>query len=190
MPAATGPAGAFGIADAAGQPHTQTRPWYRKTWAVAAGGLTALLVGAAIAISITVTLTTGSTSSPSATAMRQWWSRASLHFQQSANALAAIQSAANADDIAGVAAACQQLHDADAAGLQADLPTPDPDLTIAVQDMIDDAQTAAHICISIGPTSSTDEINQLRSYFAHAGAHLQTANEIMKRDGLPAAPTA
>lgn len=78
--------------------------------------------------------------------MRQWWSRASVHFQQSANALAAVQSAAKADDIAGVAAACQQLHDADAAGLQADLPTPDPDLTIALQDMIDDAHTAAHIC--------------------------------------------
>ena len=87
VPVASGRAGAPGIAAAAGQRHTQTRPWYRKTWVVVAGGVSALLIAAAIAISITVTLTTGSTSSPSATAMRQWWSRASLHFQQSANAL-------------------------------------------------------------------------------------------------------
>ena len=187
--AASGSVGASGIADAAGQRHTATRPWYRKTSVVVAGGVVALLVGAAIAISIAVTLTTGSASSPTASAMRQWWSRASVHFQQSANALTAVQSA-KADDIAGLAGACQQLQDANATGLQADLPTPDPNLTIAIQDMIDDVHTAVHICTSFGPTSSTGEIDQLRLYFAHAGAHLQTATKIMKRDGLPVAPAA
>jgi hypothetical protein len=190
VPAAAGPAGASGIADAAGQRHTQTRPWYRKTWVVVAGGVTALLVGAAIAIPIAVTLSTRPASSPSASAMRQWWSRASGHFQQSANALEAAQSAAKADDTAEIAAACQQLHDANASGLQADMPTPNPALTIAVQEMIDDIHTAAHICMSFGPTSSVDDINQFRSYLAHAGAHLQTATKIMKRDGLPGAPPA
>jgi hypothetical protein len=92
---------------------------------------------------ITTPTTTTSTTAMAA-AMRDWESRAGDHFKESAKALDQVSEGSEHNDDAAVRTGCQRLHDTNAIGLQADLPTPDPALTAELQRMIDDVNTAAH----------------------------------------------
>ncbi|HTY28899.1 MAG TPA: hypothetical protein VMD51_12290 [Mycobacterium sp.] len=122
--------------------------------------------------------------SPSAltVAMREWESRAGDHFTESARALDQVSQAAERGEVAGVRMGCQRLHDTNAVGLQADLPTPDPALTAELQRMIDDVNTAAHACLRFADSRNDDDATTYQTYLARAIDHLTAAKQILNED--------
>lgn len=126
--------------------------------------------------------TTTTSSSALTVAMREWESRAGDHFKESARALDQVSQAAGRGDDAAVRAGCTRLHDANAVGLQADLPTPDPVLTAELQRMIDDVNTAAHACLRFSDTGHHADASTYQIYLERAIDHLSTAKQILNED--------
>jgi hypothetical protein len=181
-------------------PPAGNTPWYRQTAVLALAGMLGgllLLAGAAIAVALAVVnsnsgelavpLALGSGAAPTSTsslapAIRDWKKRATEHLQESARDLDAVASADQAQDVAGVRAGCQRLHDANTVGLQADLPSPDPAVTAAIQSMIDDINTAAHACMTFTTTMNPADADAYQNYLDQAMTHLQTGLDIVNRD--------
>jgi hypothetical protein len=132
------------------------------------------------AIATSTTTTTSTTAL--AAAMREWQSRAGDHFKESAKALDQISSGSDRNDDAAVLTGCQRLHDTNAVGLQADLPTPDPALTAELQRMIDDVNTAAHACLRFTDSRNQDDASTYQTYLTRAIDHLTTAKHILDED--------
>ena len=130
---------------------------------------------------VTTSSPTPSTSALAA-AMREWQSRAGDHFKESAKALDEVSRGSERDDEAAVRAGCQLLHDTNAIGLQADLPTPDPGLTAELQRMIDDVNTAAHACLRFSESRNQDDASTYQTYLTQAIDHLATAKQILNED--------
>ncbi|WP_328362191.1 hypothetical protein OG976_11765 [Mycobacterium sp. NBC_00419] len=126
--------------------------------------------------------TTSSAPSDLAVAVRAWEVRAGDHFKESARALEQVSEATAGDDEAGVRSGCQRLHDTNAVGLQADLPTPDPALTAELQSMIDDVNTAAHGCLRFTASRHPEDATTYQTYLARAIDHLTTAKGILDDD--------
>ncbi|MGY4708003.1 hypothetical protein ACXDF8_00270 [Mycolicibacterium sp. CBM1] len=126
--------------------------------------------------------TTTTTTSALAAAMWDWQLRAGDHFKESAQALQQVSEAVDRGDDAGVRAGCRRLHNTDAIGLQADLPTPDPELTAELQRMIDDVNIAAHACLRFVETRRLDDATNYQDYLRRAMDHLATAKQILNED--------
>jgi hypothetical protein len=131
-------------------------------------------------------LATSSTTTTSTTAlaaaMREWQSRAGDHFKETAKALDQVSQGSEHDDDDAVRTGCQRLHDTNAIGLQADLPTPDPALTAELQRMIDDVNIAAHACLRFSGSRNQDDAATYQTYLARAVDHLTTAKQILNED--------
>jgi hypothetical protein len=93
----------------------------------------------------------------------------------------AVIDAINARDIGALRSACSSVHDEQTINLQAHLPTPDPALTSALQSEIDDVNTAMHICMSLGPNSTSADLEQADSFMQQASDHMRTADAILRR---------
>lgn len=126
--------------------------------------------------------TAAPTTSALTAAMWDWELRAGDHFKESARALQQVSEAVDRGDDAGVRAGCQQLHDTNAVGLQADLPTPDPELTSELQRMIDDVNVAAHACLRFTDTRHAEDATTYQDYLGRAMDHLATAKQILNAD--------
>ncbi len=128
--------------------------------------------------------TSAGTAAPTdpAAAMRAWTEVAGEHFDRSANALQRVSDASAAEDQEAVQAGCRDLHDANAIGLQRDLPTPDPALTAELQRMIDDMNTATHACLRFALGRNPAEATVYQDYLARAVDHLQRAKVILDED--------
>lgn len=122
------------------------------------------------------------TRSSMADAVREWEAKAGDHFKQSAQALEEISQAADVGDTAVVRAACQRLHDTNAVGLQADLPTPDPELTAELQRMVDDMNTATHACLRFADSMQPEDATTYQDYLTRAVEHLGRAKAILNAD--------
>ena len=131
-------------------------------------------------IATSSTMTTSTTAL--AAAMREWESRAGDHFKESAKALDQVSEGTEHNDDSAVRTGCQRLHDTNAIGLQADLPTPDPALTAELQRMIDDVNTAAHACLRFADSHNQDDASTYQTYLARAIDHLTTAKQILNQD--------
>ena len=131
-------------------------------------------------IATSSTMTTSTTAL--AAAMREWESRAGDHFKESAKALDQVSEGTERNDDAAVRTGCQRLHDTNAIGLQADLPTPDPALTAELQRMIDDVNTAAHACLRFSDSRNQNDASTYQTYLARAIDHLTTAKQILNED--------
>lgn len=125
------------------------------------------------------------TTTPLATAMRQWEERAGDHFRQSGQALQQVSDASAAEDAAALGSGCQKLHDTNTVGLQHDLPTPDPRLTERLQRMIDDINTATHACVRFVLAREEVDAATYRDYLARAVDHLDEAKRILEADLAP-----
>ena len=97
----------------------------------------------------------------------------------------AVIDAINANGIGALRSACSSVHDELTINLQAHLPTPDPALTYALQSEIDDVHTAMHICVSLGPNSTSADLEQADSFMQQASDHMRTVNAILDNDLLP-----
>ena len=143
------------------------------------------LGGVAIAAVALVAAGTPATASAIYPGVPEWYSQAKEHFDNTRNFMYAVIDAINANDIGALRSACSSVHDELTINLQAHLPTPDPALTSAVQSEIDDVHTAMHICVSLGPNSTTADLEQADSFMQQASDHMRTVNAILDNDLLP-----
>jgi hypothetical protein len=97
-------------------------------------------------------------------------------------ALSERRDAVSSGDISRARVACQHLHDADVA-LQDALPTPDAELTSALQSAVDDYGTSAHFCITGATNLSMSDLDQASSFVDQATVHMQTAAVILSGFG-------
>ena len=140
------------------------------------------LGGAAIAAVALLAAGTPATASAVYPGVPEWYSQAQVHFDNTRNFMQAVIDAINASDIGGLRSACSSVHDELTINLQAHLPTPDPALTTALQSEIDDADTAMHICMSLGPNSTSADLEQADSFMQQADNHMKTVNAILAAD--------
>lgn len=119
---------------------------------------------------------------PLAEAIRAWEEVAGEHFRQSAGALGKVSAASAAGDEEAVRDGCTILHDANAVGLQAHLPTPDPALTAELQRMIDDMNSATHACLRFVENRQSADAEVYQDYLARAVEHLGLAKAVLDAD--------
>lgn len=140
------------------------------------------LRGAAVAAAALLAVGTPATASAVYPGVPEWYSQAQVHFDNTRNFMQAVIDAINASDIGALRSACSSVHDELTINLQAHLPTPDPALTTAVQSEIDDVHTAMHICTSLGPNSTSADLQQADSFMQQATDHMRTADAILATD--------
>jgi hypothetical protein len=83
-------------------------------------------------------------------------------------------------DYAGLAADCHQAHDA-ASALQGHMPTPDKELTDALQASLSDFDTATHFCVAAVEDNDANEARHTRELMNSSEGHLRTATAIRDR---------
>ena len=99
-------------------------------------------------------------------AIKNWWSDAQQQdFADLQKAIADEKAARNRADWSAANDACQRMHETAANKLAGHLPSPDPDLTADLRGAINDAEIAAHMCLS-----------------ATAGAYVQVADFTTRED--------
>jgi hypothetical protein len=140
------------------------------------------LGGAAVAAAALLAVGTHATASAVYPGVPEWYSQAKVHFDNTRNYMQAVINAINAGDIGALRLACSSVHDERTINLQAHLPTPDPALTSALQSEIDDLHTAMHICTSLGPNSTSADLEQADSFIQQASDHMRTADAILAAD--------
>ena len=162
----------------------ETRAWYRTKWAIVGASILAVLVISAAAVALTVSRggeQAGSSepTSDGAVAIQEWWSGAHEPFTELENALDDAQRALDRLDSTGFEAACQTMHDAGEVKLQAQLPTPNPDLTSELRAAIDDAHSAAHLCLSVVAGSMNNYDSEFIANVDQAERHMQAAQDLI-----------
>ncbi len=112
----------------------------------------------------------------------EWYSQAEVHLANTTKFMQAAVDAIEADDINALRKACSAVHDEQTIGLQAHLPTPDPALTTALQSEIDDFHTAMHMCMSLGPNTTPEDLDRADSFVHQAIEDLKAVNDILVDD--------
>ena len=77
--------------------------------------------------------------------------------------------------------ACQHMHDAAGVELQAQLPTPDPDVTSELRAAADDAHGASHMCLSVAAGSINNYGGEFPVDVEQAEKHLMAAQELINK---------
>lgn len=140
------------------------------------------LGGVAFAAAAFFAVGTSATASAVYPGVPEWFSQAKEHFDNTRNYMQAVIDAITANDIGALRSACSLAHDELSVNLQAHLPTPDPALTTALQSEIDDAHTAMHICMSLGPNSTSADLERADSFMQQANLHMKTVDAILSTD--------
>ncbi len=131
----------------------------------------------------TATTTTRSNASLKA-AMQDWSNRSNLHLKTAVDALISVSncSSSPAADVQCMRDGCTTAHKAITIDLKADMPSPEPRLTEAINSMIDDFDKGMHICTNLPDNPTTTQIAQFESYIDESLAHLETAKSIRDED--------
>lgn len=164
--------------------------WYRRWWfAAACGAVVGVLASAMTAAVVVHQNRAGATPAPVAerAAVQQWWTSgadtdvATLH-----DALEGAQRSLQQFDKLGVQRSCQRIHDASVVDLTADLPSPDAELNAELDAAIQDAHTAAHVCISAISGSANNYDIEFTTYLDQALRHLDAAADVADKSRLEA----
>lgn len=167
--------------------HAPTTSWYRTTWfALVAGiGVLLLVMGGVVAIVATTdTRSTGSSapSTSASTALEQWWSAARDDFVAVQNASDDVAHAFDRFVPGRLEQACQRVHDTAEVKLQAQLPTPNADLTAEIHAAIEDFHSAAHFCLAVTAGSTANYDAEFFSDMAQANRHMKAAEDIINKN--------
>ncbi|OBF59503.1 hypothetical protein A5756_05935 [Mycobacterium sp. 852002-53434_SCH5985345] len=123
----------------------------------------------------------GATTTTSHTqAVRGWVQLTQDHMQDLGIAMGKATFAIGSKDNAALGAACHEGHDA-ASFLQAHLPSPDKELTDALQASLDDFDAASHFCVAAVEDNDPNEARHAGEFMNSAEAHLTTATAIRDR---------
>jgi hypothetical protein len=129
----------------------------------------------------TITLTVPPPPTPMPVAVGNWLSATKDHLDAIVQAVGAITNAAKAESVSGVGAACQKFHDG-VQGLQGHMPTPDPQLTTALQAALSDYDAGTHFCIAGAQDYNVDELRHSATFLQSANNYLEQATAILDRD--------
>jgi hypothetical protein len=146
--------------------------------ALFAGGAT----GVAVANHMRENGSSGPTT-PSVTALQQWWADAQNDFSDMWKASDEVSQAFGRFRPGALAAACQHVHDAAEVGMQSHLPSPNPELTAELHAAVEDFHSAAHLCLAVVAGSPANYDGEFLSSMAQADKHMRVAQDII--DGMP-----
>lgn len=123
----------------------------------------------------------GTTTTTSHTqAVRGWVQLTQDHMQDLGIAMGKATFAIGSKDNAALRAACHEGHDA-ASFLQGHLPSPDKELTDALQASLDDFDAASHFCVAAVEDNDPNEARHAGEFMNSAEGHLTTATAIRDR---------
>jgi hypothetical protein len=100
-----------------------------------------------------------------------------------AKGFARMNQANNAGDIAGFSNACPGVTNPLTIRLPASLPTPDPDLTNALQFLVDDGKALKTACEAFDKAPTEGHLDAVTEAIQQLGADMTTAGEIIIRNG-------
>ena len=151
----------------------------RRLAVIATAGLSVL---AMVLLFFAVKATRASDADPSdRTAVREWWASAEPAITDLQKSLYDSEFALRRYDIQELTAGCQQMHDAAAVDVPAQLPSPDRKLTAELTSAADDAHTAAHMCLAVAENSSNNYDGEFISTLDQAERNLRTAMVLVNR---------
>lgn len=134
------------------------------------------------AVGVAAMAVTGPAPTASAQApIADWLSRADAHIEgihTAENGAFAVIQAPDAINTGKLLENCTQLHDANE-GLRNGMPTPDPKLTVEVQQAIDNFDSAAQSCVDAAHFHSASRLDDFVSLLAAAELHLSRADTIL-----------
>ncbi|CQD02274.1 hypothetical protein BN000_00195 [Mycobacterium europaeum] len=120
------------------------------------------------------------TTTPHAQAVRGWVELTTGDIQKLGIAMGKATFAIGSQDYPALAAACHDGHDA-AISLQAHLPSPDKELTGALQASLDDFDAASHFCVAAIEDRDANEARHAGEFMNSAEGHLANATAIRDR---------
>jgi hypothetical protein len=139
----------------------------------------------------TVTVTAPSTSATAARsntattsqrdALVAWHETTQAPIQELSDAMDQISTAAKADNLSAMGIACQRAHDA-TDQVQQHMPSPDPELTAALQKAISDYNGATRICTTAVENRNLDDFQQGADLINEGNNYVDTAVSILRRD--------
>jgi hypothetical protein len=88
--------------------------------------------------------------------------------------------AAAAEDIPGLHAGCEHMHDA-AESLYANLPSPNPALTAALEAAMEDYHASSQYCDEAVHAGSVSDLNQAELSMSRGNDHMQQAIAVVQK---------
>ena len=149
-------------------------------------GAALVLVGGGCSLQTHSSGGTPATTTSHTQAVRAWVELTKTDMQDLGIAMGKAGVAIGSRDYAGLGAACRQAHDA-ASALQSHMPSPDKELTDALQASLSDFDTASHFCVAAVEDDDPNEARHTDEFIASSDRHLVTATAI--RDRIINGPT-
>lgn len=113
--------------------------------------------------------------------MSEWMKTAATPVGDVGDALIAVGQAMQDVDYGAIRATCPDLRAASDA-LDRALPSPDPEVTSALQDAVDNWRSLSQMCSNIAPPVSDAEMQQMNEYLDTGGTRMCDAYELMGLD--------
>lgn len=129
----------------------------------------------------TITITVPPPPTPMPIAVGSWLSATKDHLDAIVRAAHTMANAATTESVSGVGAACRQFHDG-VQGLQGHMPTPDPQLTTALQAALSDYDAGTHFCIAGTADYDVNELRHSTTFLESANNYMEQATAILDRD--------
>ncbi|HET7667017.1 MAG TPA: hypothetical protein VFK56_13305 [Mycobacterium sp.] len=170
-------------------PESSKRVSARRWWVIISMSLVAAVVLAVVLGGVLHRAepeTSSAPTGPDTSAMQQWWTAASEHFDELQGAVEKTRDALQRQDERVLLNSCQEMHDAGTVKLRAHLPAPDPDLTAEIDAAINDAHDAAHMCLAAAKGSLNSYIGEFASNLDQSDKHLTAALVIVNKKLLTA----
>ncbi|MGD1252783.1 hypothetical protein ACKUT9_00825 [Mycobacterium seoulense] len=129
---------------------------------------------------------TTTTTTSHAQAVRAWVELTKDHMQDLGIAMGKATLAIGSQDYPALGAACHEGHEA-ASFLQGHVPSPDKELTDALQASLDDFDAASHFCVAAIEDHDPNEARHAGEFMNSAEGHLTTATAVRDRivNGAP-----
>lgn len=159
-----------------------TTPWIRTALITTVAGVVVALVISATALATTFAQrerTVFAAADTGSIAVQQWWDTAGSHVTDLQAAMDDVRDAFDRFDKKRLERACERVHDGAVVGLQAYLPSPEPDLTSELEAAIQDAHSAAHLCLAAMAGSPTNYDAEFATYLDEADTHLKAARNLV-----------
>lgn len=96
----------------------------------------------------------------------------------------AMNAAADKGDIRGAKASCDDVAQQLATRIPTALPTPDPDMTGALQSVIDAGHALSAKCAALSDSPPADAVHQVDQAVGHLGAALAVMGNVVQRDAV------
>ena len=138
--------------------------------------------GAALA-AVTISTAGAIPTASAAPSWSDWWQRSSVHLHEMQDSFEDASIAAETFDLPGLHDACERLHDA-VTGLSADMPSPDPALTVPLQAAIDDYHASTEYCDAAVHDMSPSELQQAATYMNQGTVHMEQVMAVLENEPI------